>query len=198
MTVYLRVPGQAGLDLDITFDPIRIVGVEEISRPGRNTVHDVVGAVLPVVVTEVHGARRFALRVHTATLAARDELDAILSAGRTLTLDAAAAPPSWPIPTMRVVVGDYSMRRAGSRRSESCVFVIPLTEVAAVPTTIGLATVTLGGLTLTAVGRRRLTGTAAVALGGLTLAATGRRSTSGTAAVALGELTIAATGVVNP
>jgi hypothetical protein len=163
VTVYLRVPADSGLDLAIT-----LVGWGEITRPGRNAVFDVVGAVLPVVTTEVHSSRRVTIQAHTVTVAQRDALDDVLALGRVLELE---TPAGLPLPSMRVTVGDYSMERLGDRHSASHRFTIPLTEVGETPVMPGLARANLGALTATATAQRAGSGTATASLGGLTAAA---------------------------
>jgi hypothetical protein len=163
VTVYLRVPADSGLDLAIT-----LVGWGEITRPGRNAVFDVVGAVLPVVTTEVHSSRRVTIQAHTVTVAQRDALDDLLAAGYTLDLD---TPAGLPLPAMRVTVGDYSMERLGDRHSTSHRFTIPLTEVGSTPVIPGLAVAALGELYAEATARRAGFGTATATLGALTAAA---------------------------
>jgi len=60
----------------------------------------------------------------------------------------------------------------------------------------GSATVSLGGVTVTATGSRLTSGTASVALGGVTVTASGRRTANGTAAVSIGGVTVSAAGSI--
>lgn len=116
--------------------PVVVTEWSDVERPSRSGTFDIVGRVLPVSITDVHGSRRFTLFLRTSSLALASDLDLALSAGFPIYLH---APTDCGIPTMYAVIGDLVQRRP-SRRTKSRVFEIPLTEVAAPgPDVIGSA-----------------------------------------------------------
>ena len=179
MAARLTVIDNEALSVDIT-----ITGWSEITRKGRNATYLVAGTSVPVVIAEVHGPRETTLTLRTADLAARDALDAALSAGSALQLTVTGL----ALPSMRVAVGDYSYVRAGIR-SLASVWTVPLVEVG-VATVYSGTTGGFGGLTATAIGEKTSVSLGATApLGALTATALGKRTVSGTATAPLGELT---------
>jgi hypothetical protein len=102
-----------------------------ITRRARNGIFPIVGRTFPIAVTDVRLARELVIEVITQTTQEREELDLIMATGDTFFIQ---SPPSDPLPTMYVAVGDVSMRRP--LRNRDCdndwrVFTLPLTEVAA-------------------------------------------------------------------
>jgi len=83
---------------------IRILGVDSIARANRNGVFQVVGAQLPVTVTDVHGSRtmRVALRTDDPTEARL--MDLALASGLPVFLH---VPDGYMLETMYATVGDF-------------------------------------------------------------------------------------------
>lgn len=101
-------------------------------RESRNSVYQVQGAELPVVVTDVHGSRRFPVQLVEHSLERARALDDVLRRGAPCFLH---VPASVPIPSIYAAVGNYRMSRLG-QFSQRWLFEIDLIEVAAPPPSV--------------------------------------------------------------
>lgn len=111
----------------VLFDePVRI------TRADRTALYDVVGRSDPIIVSDVAGSRRFTVRLVVESTAAADELDETLALGTPIYLQ---VPPDGPCPSVYASVGEYDRVRS-SRKSTRWIFTLPLTEVAAPPSTV--------------------------------------------------------------
>lgn len=138
--IWLKFPGRPFLNT-----PLTVVDWSDITRRARAGIFPVVGRSYPVAVTELHGARELVLTVTTATLDQAADLDARTTAGDTLLLHTPG--PACPVPTLYAVLGDTTVRRGASRRSERRYHDLALIEVAAPVSVIAGITVTWQAVT---------------------------------------------------
>lgn len=130
--------------LKVIADPAsnqRIVLIDEpveVGRDERSSLYRVQGRATPVVVSDVHSARAYTVRLVTEGAAARDRLDEALRRGQPVYLQ---VPPDGPVPTMYASVGAYRWRRS-TRTSNRWIFTVPLTEVDPPAATIAGSTTT--------------------------------------------------------
>jgi hypothetical protein len=111
---------------------VDFMGRTEIQRDARTAVYQVQNRSDPVVVSDVHSSRQFAIRVKTETQAETDALDHALSQGLPCYLQ---VPASINTPSIYAVIGSYSFE-APALKSARNVFTIPLTEVSPPPPSI--------------------------------------------------------------
>ncbi len=123
---------------------VTVAGWAEVTRPARGAVHEVLGRVLPVAVTEVRGSRRFTLTLVAADQAEADAIELALSFGDTVFLQIPS--PDCPIPgPMHVFVADVTTSRR-SQRGVRRYLSLPLTEVDGPDSGVVGATITWQGV----------------------------------------------------
>lgn len=125
--VWLKFVTSPALNQRLTY-----MGRTEIARQSRTAVYDVQGRPDPVVVSDVHGSRRFSIKCKAETPAEAATLDHALSQGLPCYLQ---VPETINTPSIYAVIGDYQFD-ATALKSMRSVFIIPLIEVAAPPTSI--------------------------------------------------------------
>lgn len=84
---------------------IRILGVDSIARANRNGVFQVVGAQLPVTVTDVHGSRAMTVALRTDDPDEARLMDLALAAGLIVFLH---VPDGYMLESLYASVGDFS------------------------------------------------------------------------------------------
>lgn len=100
---------------------------QQVSRPARAGVFDVLGRSVPVAVNTVRGSRRWAMYVRTETVADATNLALLLASGDPLLIQAPAASN---VEVGYVTVGD-AVEDKHALRPRRTTFTLPLTEIAA-------------------------------------------------------------------
>lgn len=117
---------------------VTLTGWGDISRASRTALYDVKGRPDPIAVTDVHSSRRVVVELRTATAVDGDALDHALSSGAPLFLH---VPVNVALPSLYAVAGDYSYIRPNAA-SMARLWTLPLTEVAAPPSSVTGSAVT--------------------------------------------------------
>ena len=101
---WLKSPGHPDRNTRVHY-----AGSTGATRPARRAVFDVEGSELAVVLSELRGTSRGAVRLLTLTAADERRVIDLLADGGTLMLD---TDPDWGVPFRYVSVGDYTIERA--------------------------------------------------------------------------------------
>jgi hypothetical protein len=107
--------------------PVTVVDWSAIRRGTRSIVNQPIGRSVPIAVTDIGGAREFALTVYTATDADTQTIDYIIASGDVLFVH---APLGCRVPGGYVRIGETSQVRVRPR-GISQLFTLPCAEVAA-------------------------------------------------------------------
>lgn len=122
--------------------PVVLQEFGAVERTARNGVFAVSGRSFPIAVTDVRSGRQQEIRLLTADVAERRDLDLVLSSGDPVFVH---SPEHCGVDTMYAVVGDASYDKP-SRTSIRRIFTLPLTEVAPPHHSIVGSTVTWQGI----------------------------------------------------
>lgn len=117
---------------------ITVTDFDELTRPARGGVFDVLGRRLPVAVTEVRGSRRFALTLRAANKAEAEAITLLFSFGDVLLFQ---PPAGCNLPDQGYFfIGDTGETRPPRHDSTARYFTLEMTETAAPdPAVIGYA-----------------------------------------------------------
>lgn len=105
---------------------VEVVDYNDISRPARNGVFEVIGRSYPVAVTDVRSSRRWTYEVKTETVVDADALELVFASGDPLYVQTDGV---HDIPGGYVVVEDMTRSRFGHRSTRRH-FTLPVIEVA--------------------------------------------------------------------